>query len=152
MSSFDKLLANMTDDLLLSEALEEIIFEHREEVLDLVRIQLEQFGVDGANKPITPEYTPYTVQIKRSKGQRTDHVTLLDKGGFHNSFFITFFGTKDRTRAFETNASDSKASDLAAKYGDEIIDLNETSVQILIDEIIKPNLARKLLQKWLRNI
>lgn len=152
MSSFDILVKNVTSDEVLSDAVEEILFEHREEILDLVRIQLESFGVDGSNKPITPEYRPYTVKIKKIKGQRYDHVTLNDTGEFHRSFYLQFYGTPGPKRYIETNAKDGKLEDLAEKYGDEIIDLNEQSVQTIIDEIIRPNLPKKLLTKWLRNI
>ena len=32
------------------------------------------------------EYSPYTVMLKKEKGQITDHVTLKDTGEFYRSF------------------------------------------------------------------
>lgn len=152
MTKFDQLFANVSDERYLSEAIEEILFEHKDEVLDLVRIQLERYGVDGSNKSLVPKYTPFTIRRKKELGQRTDHVTLKDEGDFHDSLFIAFFGPKDRNRYMETNARDSKLDELSLKYGDEIIDLNENSLKIVREEIVRPNLAKKLLTKWLHNI
>jgi hypothetical protein len=154
MISPKQLFENLISERVFSEALEELLFEHRFKISDLVQIQLEQFGVDGNNQLIEPFYTPFTVRIKQSKGQRTDHVTLKDTGDFHNSIFIEFEGAKGTMkRAIVTNTTDKAlANDLAKKYGEAIIDLNDNSVEQIIDDIIIPFLPQKLIKKWLTTI
>jgi len=60
-------------------------------------------------------YSPYTVMLKKEKGQRTDHITLLDTGAFYDSFKI--FLNRDN---FIINADDEKVNERG-----EVISLTE---------------------------
>ena len=95
--------------------------------------QLYRRGQDSEGNEITPSYTPFTVQIKLSKGQPTDRVTLLDTGQFHASFYVDWKDTE-----FEIYARDVLTPKLAGKYGPEIFGLDDNSQQDLIDNLREP--------------
>tara|TARA_R110000772_G_scaffold166801_1_gene278423 strand:- start:286 stop:807 length:522 start_codon:yes stop_codon:yes gene_type:complete len=57
-----------------------------EEGIDSKGDRLEGFG--GINYLVGGEYAPYTVMKKKEKGQRYDHPTLKNSGGFYKSFFV----------------------------------------------------------------
>lgn len=85
-------------------------------------------------------YKPLTIQIKRSKGQPTDRVTLKDTGDFHASIYLSFDATK-----MTVLADDPKTAKLVRKYGYEILGLTE---QNLID--LQSKIYPKLLDKFKR--
>jgi hypothetical protein len=104
-------------------------------VLDLNRNeQLFTGGEDSQGQTITPPYTPFTVFLKRQKGQPTDRVTLKDSGDFHASFEINYLPD-----GFELYATDQKTRKLISKYGAEIFGLTDPSLQDLIN-LIGPQL------------
>lgn len=84
-------------------------------------------------------YTPYTIEIKRMKGQPTDRVTLRDTGDFESSFYITTNATE-----FEICASDAKTAKLIKKYGREILGLTDENIERLIEDYIRPGLLDKI--------
>jgi len=97
-------------------------------VKELQQSQLNE-GKRGDNTEIAPEYTPFTKTLKRAKGQPTDRVTLKDRGDFWKS--IT---TSPTDRFVEIYATDKKTDELLAKYGEEILGLNENNITILQDK------------------
>lgn len=97
-------------------------------VKELQQSQLNE-GKRGDNTEITPEYTPFTKRIKQAKGQPSDRVTLKDRGDFWNSI-----KTSPTDRFVEIYATDYKTNDLLAKYGDEVLGLNENNIAILQDK------------------
>ncbi len=107
-------------------------------VIEMQQMQLNE-GKRSDNSEITPEYTPYTVFLKRIKGQPSDRVTLKDKGDFYESI-----KTSPTDRFLEIFATDKKTSDLQAKYGENILGLNETNIDILRQKF-KDYLIAKLL-------
>jgi hypothetical protein len=107
-------------------------------VKELQQGQLNE-GNRGDNTKITPEYTPYTKVLKRAKGQPSDRVTLKDRGDFWES--IT---TSPTDRFVEIYATDYKTNDLLAKYGEEILGLNENNISIL-QEKFKDYIISKIL-------
>ena len=69
---------------------------YNESVLDQMadlntEVQLMEQGVyaDGTD---TPEYSPFTIEIKQSKGQPYDHMTFRDTGETHSSIEYSFNG------------------------------------------------------------
>ena len=106
-------------------------------VLDLVREEQLYEGQDAEGQEIRPKYTPFTVQIKRLKGQPTDRVTLKDTGAFYRSFDIDY-----GPNYFEIKATDGKTRKLKRKYGEQILGLDEDSLQLLID-LLKDELKRE---------
>lgn len=123
------------DDIILG-----LIQGEERTVLDLNReSQLFDLGEDANSREIRPRYTPYTIQIKRLKGQPIDRVTLKDTGDFYRSFDIVY--TAD---AFEILALDSKTQKIVAKYGYEVLGLSDDSLQFVIDAIMRGGLIQEL--------
>lgn len=107
--------------------------------------QLYDDGIDSLNRQLG-EYTPYTVEIKKQKGQRTDHITLKDTGAFYNSFKVTV-----NSRGFTIIADDRSKYDvpLTDEFGIDILGLTEDNKSWLYDFLIDKYLdyvERKLLQ------
>ena len=87
------------------------------------RQQVQMYdGLDANGQPIQPAYTPFTVAIKKTKGQPTDRVTLKDTGSFYRKQFVRFHADHA-----VIDSKDKKAEDLKAKYGEDIFGLNEPS-------------------------
>ena len=145
MTPFDDMISGLesflsdTDAILIS-----LVVKEENLVLDLNRLlQLYATGENDQKQPITPLYTPYTITIKRQKGQPTDRVTLKDTGAFYNSFDIKYSANE-----FTIFATDPKTRRLVAKYGASIFGLNDYSLQVLIDTI-KPKLVEELNKRLL---
>ena len=96
-------------------------------------------GQDRNGKMITPGYTPFTISIKRSKGQPTDRVTLQDTGQFHSSFKIRY-----DSDSFELYANDWKTESLVEKYGNDIFGLQDDAARELADQVYQPRMIQKL--------
>lgn len=110
-------------------------------IIDLVTDEQLSAGVDSTGKQITPRYTPYTVRIKKSKGQEHRFVTLHDTGDYYRSLKLKFGGQP--SVLFEVYATDRKAAKLEGKYGDEILGLTAQSVEKLND-LIRDELIKKI--------
>ena len=93
-------------------------------------------GINSKGKSLG-DYSPYTIDIKKSKGQPYAHITLRDTGDFQRSFYIEF-----RDNEFEIMASDSKAAELQADFGKEIMGLTDANLDELIDIDIKEMLIQ----------
>lgn len=141
MGAFDKYIAaveqfiSSTDQIIL-----EAVEEHERDILDLNReMQLYILGEDSRGEKVTPPYTPYTVYLKRQKGQPYDRVTLQDTGAFHRSFRL-----KIREKDFIIGATDEKTRKLVAKYGVAIFGLNDEHVEQVAEDIAGPALEEAL--------
>lgn len=89
-------------------------------------------GKDSTGASIEPPYKPFTVMIKKRKGQPVNRVTLRDTGDFYKSIRVI-----DRAADFEYIATDPKTRDLEIKYGDNILGLASSSFDKLKPQIIK---------------
>lgn len=103
------------------------IKQHEAEVIDLNIEQLKN-GKNGLGQNITPGYSPVTIEIKRLKGQATNHVTLRDEGDFQEGFFVVY-----GQDYFALGSYDSKTEKLERKYGKDIFGLDSQSLQEVID-------------------
>jgi hypothetical protein len=112
--------------------------EIEQQVKELQQSQLNE-GKRGDNTEITPDYTPFTKRIKQAKGQPSDRVTLKNRGDFWNSI-----KTSPTDRFVEIYATDKKTNDLLAKYGEEVLGLNENNI-IVLQEKFKDYLISKIL-------
>ena len=101
--------------------------------------QLYDSGEDRNGNKIQPPYTPVTVQIKLKKGQPTNRVTLRDTFEWQSSFFVQYLAD-----GFEIMASDWKTDRLKAKYGDEILGLQDDNVSYLLENFYQPKLIEEL--------
>lgn len=95
-------------------------------------------GLDGEGKPITPEYSPFTVAAKKKIGAVWDRVTLEHTGAFRASIAPDI-----QARGFEMVASDNKWGILTEMYGD-VVKLNPQSKEELKQEVYKPGILEQL--------
>lgn len=98
--------------------------ESKDEIIRLnTEEQLFNQGIDAASRSLG-QYTEFTKKIKRSKGQRIDHVTLKDTGAFYNSFIVIV-----KTEGLEIFADDASLYDrpLTEVYGIDILGLTDES-------------------------
>lgn len=98
--------------------------------------QLFEEGIDslgvslGSYSTATIEGTA-NFEGKKSKGQRFDHITLLDTGEFYKSFKITV-----TNGGFIMDANPVKEDgNLFDDFGKEIVGLTQENLQIVIDAI-----------------
>lgn len=99
----------------------------------------EGIGKDGA--PILPDYAPRTIQIKRRKGQRTDVVTLRDKGDFYKDQYLDVRGS-----TFVIDSANPKTQDLVDKYGEKIFGLSTEYQKAYVQEDLQPEFQRSIKQ------
>jgi len=118
------------------------------EILDLNKwSQLFDKGINSDGvllSSVRPQggYTSFTINIKKQKSQRTDHVTLLDSGEFYQSFKIN--ASND---FFEIDAYPIKDNtNLFDEWGADILGLTDQSKQTL-QKLLIPLLQTKLKQK-----
>lgn len=94
--------------------------------------QLWSDGVDSLGNDLG-DYQPVTVDIKRSKGQRTDHITLKDTGEFYDSFKVTV--QKD---SFTINADPQKDdTNLFDEFGIDIVGLTDENMKGIMEYIVE---------------
>ena len=124
------------------DAARKTLEENKEIILDMnSEDQLFEKGInrEGVEIASFAPYSPVTIQIKREKGQPTNRVTLRDEGDFHYSFFIEF--TDD---GFEIKASDWKARNLVANYGETILGLTNENFRDLAVNYVAPEILKIL--------
>lgn len=124
------------------EAVKMVLQDNKEIILDMnSEEQLYEKGITrhGVEIASFAPYSPITVEIKREKGQPTNRVTLRDEGDFHYSFFIAFTET-----GFEIKASDWKAKNLVANYGESILGLTEENFRDLAVNYVAPEILKIL--------
>lgn len=109
------------------------------EIVDMNTAQLYA-GLDSLKKPIEPGYRPFTVSIKRAKGQPTDRVTLKDTGDFYGAFFVNF-----GAEYLAIGSNDEKALKLERKYGKDIYGLTDDDQDELCD-MVRPELREDFMK------
>lgn len=120
---------------------EQTVRKNEDLVTEMVsEIQLYEEGERGDGVFIADfaPYRPLTIELKRSKGQPTNRVTLRDEGDFHRSFFIQFKGD-----GFEVRARDWKEAKLKREYGEEILKLSSKNMGDLIRSYVVPDIIAK---------
>ncbi len=98
--------------------------------------QLFDDGIDSLGDSLG-EYSPFTVELKKIKGQPTDRITLKDTGKFYKTFKIE---VKDDS--FFINANPIKEdTNLFDDFGSEIVGLTEENQKkiskTILDNTIK---------------
>ena len=103
----------------------------KELIIELQQERLYERGTDS-NGASLGDYSDYTVEIKREKGQRYDHITLRDTGEFYESFTVTV--VKD---GIVLDANPNKENtNLFSEYGIDILGLDDFSFNIVKDQIL----------------
>lgn len=102
--------------------------------------QLEGDGVNSLGVDINSyrDYTKFTKQIKKSKGDPYDRVTLKDTGDFHKRFYIEL----DQD-GFRIDSADAKRDKLVKKYGVNIFGLTPDNKRILAN-VLRIDLIRRI--------
>lgn len=116
----------------------DIMMEYEAEIVDLnSEDQLYTQGVDADNVQIQDRepYTPYTVRIKRLKGQPTNRVTTRDAGDFHRGFYLERGNKKVRFWS-----KDEKTEDLVSKYGESIFGLIPENKEEVFLSYVRPGI------------
>lgn len=93
-------------------------------------------GIDSKNEKLDDiggEYSPYTVMIKKDKGQIIDRVVLRDTGYFYSSFKTFFKNEEDGVILITADTIKEGGDDLITRWGRDIIGLNETNLGVLRD-------------------
>lgn len=94
--------------------------------------QLFDKGEDSTGRTLESiggAYAPFTVSVKKAKGQPTNRVTLRDTGEFYASFVVKPF-----KGGFTIDADPNKEdNNLFDDWGEDIVGLNQENLQIVIN-------------------
>ena len=116
----------------LEKELLRVVKDNERVIIDLnTEDQLFQKGIDSKGNVLPGPYAPFTIEIKRAKGQPTDRITLKDEGDFHGSFFVDAGSFPIRI-----DASDSKRNKLVAEWGEDIFGLTPESMTELRKDVL----------------
>lgn len=106
------------------------INEKEQQVVELNRDQLYYDGIDAYENPLWPEYRPYTIEMKEIRNsipghiyEPTDHVALIQDGGFYAGMYIIY-----RPNEIVIWSKDPKVGKLVRKYGREIFGIAEKNM------------------------
>ena len=122
-------LAQRVKSLSIDDMLHELSehVEFTDYIIELnTKSQLYDKGIDAKGERIG-SYSPKTKAIKDANGEISDHVTLLDTGKFYESFRVFLQGSDLIISADTIKDTD----DLIFKYGQDILGLNEDSLEKL---------------------
>lgn len=122
-------LAQRVKSLSIDDMLHELSehVEFTDYIIELnTKNQLYDKGIDAKGERIG-SYSPKTKAIKDANGEISDHVTLLDTGKFYESFRVFLQGSDLIISADTIKDTD----DLIFKYGQDILGLNEDSLEKL---------------------
>lgn len=109
--------------------------QHGTAIIDMNISQLYDQGVNSLGIDISSyrPYSPYTIMLKKEKGQPYDRVTLRDTGAFHSSFEMVLENFE-----FYFTATDYKTQELIHKYGENIFGLTEENKKIVAHDYVFP--------------
>lgn len=110
------------DTVGITELTADAMEQNADEVVEFNREQMNEKGVDKTGRQIRPKYTPFTVSVKRQKGQPFDRVTLRDTGEFQSRMHLQI-----QRDTFGISSDDYKTSSLVEKYGEDIFGLTSES-------------------------
>jgi hypothetical protein len=134
----------------LKKATDEIIRDYYKELINILESLAKAIAETNADQmfaglraddtEIEPAYKPFTIAIKKEKGQPTDRVTLKDTGEFHRSIFVKFEGDK-----IIIDSDNDLRDKLVKKYGATIFGLTKQNKTALI------HVLEKRLNQWAIN-
>lgn len=145
-----KVIAQVKRDMDRNVYIIDSIKKNEDDIIALnAQEQLYEQGINALGVKISDyaPYSPYTVQIKREKGQPVDRVTLRDTGEFHSSFHIIY---ERDGESFSIAARDPKSRELEERYGDDILGLTEPNfleVRYYVYEDVLESLNKKIYGK-----
>lgn len=96
-------------------------------------------GKDSKGESIVPSYTPYTIKIKKEKGDPYDRVTLSDTGNFYDTLVIEAFDDHYKIEFSPTLAYGQK---LIEKYGSNVLGIQNELMVNFINTFVRDNLKK----------
>lgn len=137
ISTVETVEGNMMSGFYIRKA----VNENREKITEMNVEQLYEFGINslGISIDTYAPYTPYTIRIKKEKGQPTDRVTLRDTGAFHKSFEVVVGPTE-----FYVTATDPKTEELIERYGGKIFGLVPQNKTELVQKYLYPSVMNQI--------
>jgi len=116
--------ARMTKDKVLKIAFDKSVLN---QMADLNVEQLnEGIYADGSD---TPDYAPFTIELKKAKGQTWEYMTFKDTGQFHSSIMYGY------GKGLQVFANDRY--NLLEIYSPFILGLTGNSIEDIKDEVIE---------------
>ena len=109
-----------------------------EHATDIIQANKDQLYLMGQN-PLgisLGDYSPYTVRVKREKGQPYDRVTLRDTGEFYAGFRLDA-----DSAGFSITSTDWKTEELLRVWG-PVFGLNQENRQRIAQTLILPDLRK----------
>ena len=106
-SDLPRLIAFLKDfEPIKIEIIKRILRTYKEDIISMnVDDQMFEKGIDSLGKQIG-EYSPYTVKLKKAKGQRYDHVTGRDTGQMHEKATVKFGNEKFEITSYTNTAKE----------------------------------------------
>ena len=125
-------------ELDLRKSIPEIINQDAVNLEDRQALQMNT-GLKSNGSLITPQYSPFTVEEKRRKGQPSDRVTLRDTGAFQKA--IKVHADSD---SINFDSTDSKTEKLVSKYSSDIFGLNQDNTEDYVNELLYPKIVKHI--------
>lgn len=129
----------------ITQVVDNILQDYSDEIIAVLQTQMS-FGKDGDGKNITlfgnPFYHPETIARKQGRtgiAGIVDHVTLFDTGDFYFSIYMEIEG-----ESFKFKSDIFYFEDIIKKTGTSVMRLNKTSLKIIREDIILPQLKQRL--------
>lgn len=120
------------------EIIEGILKKNEGTILGMLKIRLYTSGTDGKGDLIGDgKYAPRTIARKKKLGQKTNIITLRDKGNLYASMFLEI----DRTE-YLVNTKISYADELIRSYGEAIFDLTTEQQNNVVNNIVDVELQK----------
>ena len=116
----------------IEETKDEIVKKQKEQLLQGLNAKGEKIGRYRSNK-----YARAKNQMNPLPGLGVPDLKLT--GAFHAGINVTI-----NTETFKTESTDSKGPDLEAKYGNEILGLNEESKDEYVKESLRPEFLKRI--------
>jgi len=140
LSTVETVERNLNDGFYTKKALE----KNKEKIVELNVEQLYDYGINslGIRIDTYDPYSPYTIRVKKEKGQPYDRVTLRDTGDFHKSFEVVF-----DPASFYITATDGKTQMLVERYGERIFGLTAENRKELTEQYVIPEVAKEIRQE-----
>lgn len=138
-----KVIATLSDDNIWFNAVDGRV---KEFVIQINTIdQLYEEGVDSLGRSLG-DYAPFTVEKKKQKGDRYDHITLKDTGAFYDSWVV-----KVDRQGLLLDADDSSKYDepLFEVWGEDVLGLTDENMEKLA-LIIRENYINYVREQLLR--
>ena len=117
--------------------------KYKDVILDYIREkQLFEKGIDGKGNRLL-EYKPFTIAIKKSKGEVYNRTTLHDTGSFTDKMNLIYTDQN----AIGIFSTDIKAPELIEKYGEAVFILTVDNQKEINEQIFLKNLIAWMFQQ-----